>query len=100
MYEDEPLFQAIKIGDRTAHNRFVVNAMECGDADKEGNPTDLTLARYEQHFKNDCSVVDLEAITDYGFHHLWIGCVHGRNEDFFLSRLYHYIFDVFQAFTP
>ncbi len=63
MYEDEPLFQAIKIGDRTAHNRFVVNAMECGDADKEGNPTDLTLARYEQHFKNGCSVIDLEAIT-------------------------------------
>ncbi len=63
MYEDKPLFQPIKIGNRTAHNRFVVNAMECGDADKEGNPTDLTLARYEKHFKNGCSVIDLEAIT-------------------------------------
>jgi len=63
MYENEPIFQPIKIGNRTAFNRFVVNAMECGDADKEGNPTDLTLARYEQHFKNGCSVIDLEAIT-------------------------------------
>lgn len=63
MYENEPLFQPIKIGNRTAKNRFVVNAMECCDSDKDGNPTDLTLARYEQHFRNGCSVVDLEAIT-------------------------------------
>jgi 2,4-dienoyl-CoA reductase-like NADH-dependent reductase (Old Yellow Enzyme family) len=63
MYEKEPLFQPIKIGNRTAFNRFVINAMEGCDADKDGNPSDLTLARYEQYFKNGCSVVDLEAIT-------------------------------------
>lgn len=63
MPENEPLFQPIKIGNRTAFNRFVVNAMECCDADEEGNPSDLTLARYEDHFKNGCSVIDLEAIT-------------------------------------
>ena len=63
MYENEPLFQPIKIGGKTAKNRFVVNAMECCDSDKDGNPTDLTLARYEEHFRNGCAVVDLEAIT-------------------------------------
>ena len=63
MYETEPLFQPIKIGKRTAFNRFVINAMECCDADKDGNPSDLTLARYENLFRNGASVVDLEAIT-------------------------------------
>lgn len=37
--------------------------MECCDADKNGNPTPLTLARYKQHFRNGCSIVILEAIS-------------------------------------
>jgi 2,4-dienoyl-CoA reductase-like NADH-dependent reductase (Old Yellow Enzyme family) len=37
--------------------------MECSDADNEGNPTETTLKRYEDIFRGQGGVVDLEAIT-------------------------------------
>ena len=40
-----------------------MQSMECSDADKEGNPTDTTLKRYEDIFRGEGGVVDLEAIT-------------------------------------
>jgi 2,4-dienoyl-CoA reductase-like NADH-dependent reductase (Old Yellow Enzyme family) len=40
--------------------------MECSDADSEGNPSDLTLQRYEKLFAGEFGVVDLEAITITG----------------------------------
>ncbi len=59
----EILLSPIKIGTRTSPNRFFIQPMECTDADAEGNPTDLTYARYENHFKGEAGLVCLEAIT-------------------------------------
>ncbi len=42
MSEKSPLFQPIQVGNKTAENRIAINAMECCDADTEGNPTDTT----------------------------------------------------------
>ncbi len=61
-YKDT-LLERIKIGERTAKNRFFVQAMECTDADAEGNPTDLTYKRYENLYKGDWGLIDLEAIS-------------------------------------
>lgn len=58
-----PVLQPIRIGTRTAQNRFVINAMECCDADDEGNPTDRTYRRYENLFAGGAGLIDLEAIT-------------------------------------
>ena len=63
MSEKEPLFTPIKIGNKTAPNRFALNAMECCDADENGNPSDPTYERYENYFKGQAGVVNLEAIT-------------------------------------
>ncbi len=57
------LFEPIKIGNLTARNRFVINAMECCDSDKEGNPTEKTLRRYKRLAEGGAGVIDLEAIT-------------------------------------
>jgi 2,4-dienoyl-CoA reductase-like NADH-dependent reductase (Old Yellow Enzyme family) len=61
--EDSVIFKPIQIGNLTADNRFVINAMECNDADKEGNPTDKTLRRYKRLFEGGAGLIDLEAIT-------------------------------------
>lgn len=63
MSEKEPLFTPIKIGKKTAPNRFALNAMECCDADENGNPSDATYERYENYFKGQAGVINLEAIT-------------------------------------
>jgi 2,4-dienoyl-CoA reductase-like NADH-dependent reductase (Old Yellow Enzyme family) len=57
------LFTPIKIGKKTATNRFVINAMECCDSDKEGNPTERTYERYTNLFNGGAGLIDLEAIT-------------------------------------
>jgi 2,4-dienoyl-CoA reductase-like NADH-dependent reductase (Old Yellow Enzyme family) len=57
------LFTPIKIGKLTATNRFVINAMECCDSDKEGNPTKPTYERYTNLFNGGAGLIDLEAIT-------------------------------------
>jgi 2,4-dienoyl-CoA reductase-like NADH-dependent reductase (Old Yellow Enzyme family) len=57
------LFMPIRIGSRTAPNRFAINAMECNDGDAEGNPTEKTYRRYRRLFEGGAGVVDLEAIT-------------------------------------
>lgn len=59
----ETLFQPIRIGNKTAPNRFAINAMECCDSDKEGNPSDKTLRRYSRLFEGGAGLIDLEAIT-------------------------------------
>jgi 2,4-dienoyl-CoA reductase-like NADH-dependent reductase (Old Yellow Enzyme family) len=63
MEKTDILLSPIKIGNRTSVNRFFVQAMECTDADSEGNPTDLTYQRYENLFKGEAGMVCLEAIT-------------------------------------
>jgi len=57
------LLSPIKIGNRDCSNRFFMQAMECTDADVDGNPTDLTISRYENLFKGEAGLVSLEAIT-------------------------------------
>ncbi len=59
----EILLSPIKIGTFTSQNRFFSQAMECTDADAEGNPSDLTYARYENLFRGEAGMVSLEAIT-------------------------------------
>ena len=60
---NDPVLQPIKIGPHTAQNRFAINAMECCDADAEGNPTEKTLRRYKNLFEGGAGMIDLEAIT-------------------------------------
>ena len=61
--KDDPVLQPIKIGNKTAPNRFVINAMECCDADDEGNPTEKTYRRYRKLFEGGAGLIDHEAIT-------------------------------------
>jgi 2,4-dienoyl-CoA reductase-like NADH-dependent reductase (Old Yellow Enzyme family) len=63
MNEKQPLFTGIKIGSRNAVNRIALNAMECNDADKEGNPTERTYKRYRRAFEGNAGVIFLEAIS-------------------------------------
>ena len=63
MNRNEPVFQPIKVGSLTASNRFVINAMECCDADEEGNPSERTYRRYRNLFEGGAGIIDLEAIT-------------------------------------
>ena len=53
----------IKIGNLTAPNRLAINAMECCDADAEGNPSKSTYDRYEKLFEGGAGFINLEAIT-------------------------------------
>ncbi len=63
MSKEDVVFTPIKIGNRTAKNRFVINAMECCDSDDEGNPTDRTYRRYTNLVEGGAGLIDLEAIT-------------------------------------
>ena len=53
----ETLLDPIKIGTRECKNRFFVQAMECTDADADGNPTDLTYQRYENLYKGGWGLI-------------------------------------------
>ena len=57
------LLSPIKIGNRECKNRFFIQAMECTDADQNGNPSDLTVERYANLFKGESGMITLEAIT-------------------------------------
>ena len=59
----ETLLSPVKIGNRTAKNRFFMQAMECNDEDKNGNPSAITLGRYENLAKGEAGLVSLEAIS-------------------------------------
>ena len=63
MSEENVLFTPIKIGNKTTPNRIGINAMECCDADNEGNPSEKTYARYEKIFEGQSGFVNLEAIS-------------------------------------
>ena len=63
MSEKEVLFTPIKIGNKVAPNRLAWNAMECCDADENGNPSDKTYERYEKLFEGQAGLINLEAIT-------------------------------------
>ncbi|MBA7709508.1 NADH oxidase [subsurface metagenome] len=57
------LFDPIKVGNRTAPNRFVYQSMECNDADENGNSTEKTYKRYEELMRGGAGIIFLEAIT-------------------------------------
>lgn len=57
------LLSPIQIGTRTCPNRFFIQAMECTDADAEGNPSDLTYRRYDNLFRGEAGLISLEAIS-------------------------------------
>jgi 2,4-dienoyl-CoA reductase-like NADH-dependent reductase (Old Yellow Enzyme family) len=59
----QTLLSPIAIGKRTCPNRFFIQAMECTDADADGNPSDLTYQRYEDLFRGEAGLVSLEAIS-------------------------------------
>lgn len=63
MKNSEPLSQSIQLGPHTVENRFAINAMECNDADDQGNPGPKTYRRYKNLFEGDAGVIELEAIT-------------------------------------
>ena len=63
MDKRETLLSPIKISKYDCQNRFFSQAMECNDADADGNPTDLTYQRYQNLFKGEAGLISLEAIT-------------------------------------
>ena len=59
----EKLLEQIKIGPRTAQNRFFIQAMECNMEDPSGNPSEETTQRYIDLAKGEAGLITLEAIT-------------------------------------
>jgi len=59
----DTLLQPLKIGNFTAQNRFFMQAMECNDEDESGNPSDITLERYQNLARGEAGLVSLEAIS-------------------------------------
>ena len=58
-----PMLTPIKFGHKVVPNRIAINAMECNDADTQGNPTDLTLNRYKKAFRGNAGMILMEAIS-------------------------------------
>ncbi len=63
MTETMPLLTSVRIGNRVTSNRIAINAMECCDADNEGNPTEKAYRRYERLFKGNAGVIIVEALS-------------------------------------
>ena len=67
--EKNLLFTPIKIGNRMASNRFVIQPMEFNDGigsedpAHRGDPTGRTVARYRNLHQGDAGMIILEAIT-------------------------------------
>ena len=57
------LNSAVNIGKKSAPNRIVNQPMECNDADEQGNPTELTFARYRKLAEGGAGIIFLEALT-------------------------------------
>ncbi len=61
--KDTALGQPIKVGTKTAKNRFCINAMECCDASPSGGFSDRSIERYRNLFEGDAGVIVFESIT-------------------------------------
>ncbi|MDR1246740.1 MAG: 2,4-dienoyl-CoA reductase [Clostridiales Family XIII bacterium] len=57
------LLTPVTVGGKTLPNRLAVGAMECNDADSDGNPSKATYSRYEKYFEGGSGFISLEAIT-------------------------------------
>ena len=63
MGSNDALFKPIKMGTKTAVNRIALNAMECNDADKNGDPSEPTYTRYRKNFEGNAGVAGSEDRT-------------------------------------
>ena len=61
--KDTALAKPIKIGKKTATNRFVIQPMECADASPSGGFSERSLERYRNLFEGDAGVIFFESIT-------------------------------------
>ena len=63
MSREMPLLTSIKIGNKSAANRIAINAMECCDADTDGNPGETAFRRYERLARGNAGVIVVEALS-------------------------------------
>jgi 2,4-dienoyl-CoA reductase-like NADH-dependent reductase (Old Yellow Enzyme family) len=63
MGSDNRLLTSVKIGNKAVPNRFAINAMECCDADTDGNPTDTAFRRYERLARGNAGMILVEALS-------------------------------------
>ncbi|MDA3834172.1 MAG: hypothetical protein PF495_12335 [Spirochaetales bacterium] len=63
MSNKETLLEPVKIGKLEAQNRFFIQAMECNDEDKDGNPSEQTTQRYCKLAAGEAGMISLEAIS-------------------------------------
>jgi 2,4-dienoyl-CoA reductase-like NADH-dependent reductase (Old Yellow Enzyme family) len=63
MAQTMPLLTPIRIGNKTVPNRIAINAMECCDADTNGNPTHTAFRRYERLARGNAGVIVVEALS-------------------------------------
>jgi len=61
--KDTALARPIKIGKKTATNRFVIQPMECADSRPGGGFSERTIERYKNLFEGDSGVIVFESIT-------------------------------------
>ncbi|MCX6347408.1 MAG: 2,4-dienoyl-CoA reductase, partial [Actinobacteria bacterium] len=61
--KDTQLAKPIKIGKRTATNRFVIQPMECADASPSGGFSERSIERYKNLYEGDAGVIVFESIT-------------------------------------
>ena len=65
--KETALAQPIRIGKRTAKNRFCIQPMECCDSTPEGGFSERSIERYTNLFEGDAGVIVFESITlQYG----------------------------------
>jgi 2,4-dienoyl-CoA reductase-like NADH-dependent reductase (Old Yellow Enzyme family) len=60
---DDVILSSIRIGPKTAANRICINAMECCDADTNGNPTETAFRRYDRLARGNAGVIVVEALS-------------------------------------
>ena len=60
---EKTLLSGIKLGSKTLPNRIAINAMECCDADTDGNPRETAFRRYERLARGNAGAIIVEALS-------------------------------------
>ncbi len=63
MSQTMPLLSGTRIGGKAVSNRIAINAMECCDADTNGNPTETAFRRYDRLARGNAGVIVVEALS-------------------------------------
>jgi 2,4-dienoyl-CoA reductase-like NADH-dependent reductase (Old Yellow Enzyme family) len=63
MSQAMPILTETRIGTKTVSNRIAINAMECCDADTNGNPTQTAFRRYDRLARGNAGVIVVEALS-------------------------------------